>query len=174
MLPGLVCPVSANAQKWVPRAHDSEPPPEDLVESNHSSTPQSVPKMMSTLRRINALNFRMCQSALILCRKPGLVDSSSKCNNASSRPATRCQETSHGKDGKQRAFPTFPRHGYGYLYESIHEICCTWNLSVPLRTFREREKCTRQTLRPFEAQSLLSNGSREGSPTPSDGLRSCL
>jgi hypothetical protein len=25
----------------------------------------------------------------------------------------------------------FPRHGYGYLYGSIHGICCTWNLNVP-------------------------------------------
>jgi hypothetical protein len=38
---------------------------------------------------------------------------------------------SHGKDGKQRAFPTFPRHGYGDLYDSIHEICCTWSLNPP-------------------------------------------
>jgi hypothetical protein len=59
------------------------------------------------------------------------ADSSSKCNNASSGPAKRCPEESHGKDGKQRTFPTFPRHGYGDLYESIHEICCTWNLNVP-------------------------------------------
>jgi hypothetical protein len=61
----------------------------------------------------------------------GTADSSSKCNNASRRPATRCQETSHGKDRKQRTFPTFPRHGYGYPYGSIHGICCTWNLNVP-------------------------------------------
>jgi hypothetical protein len=26
---------------------------------------------------------------------------------------------SRGKDGKQRAFSIFPRHGYGYLFESL-------------------------------------------------------
>ena len=59
------------------------------------------------------------------------MDSSSKCNNASSRPVTRCLGESHGKDGKQRTFPTFPRHDYGYLDEPIHEICCTWTLNPP-------------------------------------------
>jgi hypothetical protein len=59
------------------------------------------------------------------------ADSSPKCNNASSTPAMRYLIESHGKDGKQRTFPTFPRHGYGDLDESIHEICCTWNLNVP-------------------------------------------
>jgi hypothetical protein len=49
-------------------------------------------------------------------------------------PTATCLEESHGKDGKQRAFPTFPRHGYGYLYESIPEICCTWNLNVPTQS----------------------------------------
>jgi hypothetical protein len=39
----------------------------------------------------------------------------------------------HGKDGKQRTFSTFPRHGYGYLFESFHEFCCTWTLNVPTR-----------------------------------------
>jgi hypothetical protein len=38
---------------------------------------------------------------------------------------------SHEKDGKQRAFSTFPRHCYGYLFESVHEFCCTWTLNVP-------------------------------------------
>jgi hypothetical protein len=38
---------------------------------------------------------------------------------------------SHGKDGKQRTFFTFPRHYYGYLFESVHGICCTWTLNVP-------------------------------------------
>ena len=40
---------------------------------------------------------------------------------------------SHGKDGKQRTFPTFPRHGYGDLYDSIPDIRCTWTLYVPSR-----------------------------------------
>ena len=60
-----------------------------------------------------------------------MADSSSKCNNASSRPATRCQEPCHGKVGNVLCFPPFPWHGYGYLYGSIHGICCTWNLNVP-------------------------------------------
>jgi hypothetical protein len=61
----------------------------------------------------------------------GTADSSSKCNNSLSAPTPFGLEESRGKDGKQRTFPTFPRHGYGYLYESIHEICCTWILNVP-------------------------------------------
>src|ERR1035441_8425186 len=59
------------------------------------------------------------------------VDSSPKCNNASSRADMSCLVESHGKDGKQRAFPTFPRHGYGDLYDSIPDIRCTWTLNVP-------------------------------------------
>jgi hypothetical protein len=59
------------------------------------------------------------------------VDSSPKCNNASSRADMSCLVESHGKDGKQRTFPTFPRHGYGDLYDSIPDIRCTWTLYVP-------------------------------------------
>src|ERR1017187_2487361 len=59
------------------------------------------------------------------------ADSISKCNNASSRPAMRYLGRSHGKDGKQRTFPTFPRHSYDDLYKSIHEIRCISNLNVP-------------------------------------------
>ena len=36
------------------------------------------------------------------------------------------------KRWKTKNVSHFPhRHGYGYLYEFIHEICCTWNLYVP-------------------------------------------
>ena len=28
-------------------------------------------------------------------------------------------------------FPTFPRHYGDYLYEQLHDICCTWNLNLP-------------------------------------------
>jgi hypothetical protein len=34
---------------------------------------------------------------------------------------------SPGKDGKQRAFPTFPRHGYGYLL-NLFAICVALGL----------------------------------------------
>jgi len=44
-------------------------------------------------------------------------------------------ENSHGKDGKQRTFPTFPRHDGGDLYEFIQKLCCTWILS-PARFLR--------------------------------------
>jgi hypothetical protein len=54
----------------------------------------------------------------------------------SSRPTRRCLEQSHGKDGKQRTLPTFPRHGGGDLYESICKVCCTCNLNVPTRICR--------------------------------------
>ena len=37
----------------------------------------------------------------------------------------------HGKDGNKERFHTFPRHYDGDLYESIHDICCTWNLNLP-------------------------------------------
>jgi hypothetical protein len=38
---------------------------------------------------------------------------------------------SHGKDGKQKTFSTFPRHCYGCLFEPVHKFCCTWTLNVP-------------------------------------------
>src|ERR1035437_912932 len=63
--------------------------------------------------------------------KGGTVDSSPKCNNTSSRADMSCLVESHGKDGKQRTLPTFPRHGYGDLYDSIPDIRCTWTLNVP-------------------------------------------
>jgi hypothetical protein len=53
----------------------------------------------------------------------------------SSRPTRRCLEQGHGKDGKQRTFPTFPRHCGGDLYESICKVCCTCNLDPPTRSF---------------------------------------
>jgi hypothetical protein len=32
----------------------------------------------------------------------------------------------------KESFPTFARHGYGYLHDSIHEIGCIWALYAPL------------------------------------------
>jgi hypothetical protein len=43
----------------------------------------------------------------------------------------RITKQSHRKDGKQRTFPTFRRHSYYDLYDSIRLIRCTWNLNPP-------------------------------------------
>src|ERR1017187_5557231 len=83
--------------------------------------------------RMNRVDGLLCYATLAAKAREewGTVDSSPKCNNASSRADMSCLVESHGKDGKQRTFPTFPRHGYGDLYDSIPDIRCTWTLYVP-------------------------------------------
>jgi len=62
--------------------------------------------------------------------KSEMVDSRSKCNSAPSRFVRRWQKEAMEKMENKGVFH-FPTHCCGYLFESVHEICCTWNLNVP-------------------------------------------
>ena len=57
----------------------------------------------------------------------GRIQAPSATTHHQDQPRDARRQAMEKMENKER----FPRHSYGYLYGSIHGICCTWNLNVP-------------------------------------------
>ena len=78
----------------------------------------------------------LCQANSIplmrkIAHERGTADSRTKCNKCIIQSGQELPEICHGKDGKQRTFPTFPTARLRLSVGSVHEICCTCNLNPP-------------------------------------------
>ena len=80
-----------------------------------------------------------------IAHERGTADSRTKCNKCIIQSGQELPEICHGKDGKQRTFPTFPTARLRLSVGSVHEICCTCNLNppTPMSLFPRTSGCTR-------------------------------
>jgi hypothetical protein len=87
---------------------------------------------------------------------------------------TRDSRGSYGKDGKQKAFPTFPRHGCGDLYETKEKFCCTWILSAsrfPAGMTERKATATASATTEADSSAALRNDNQKGKSKCKDNSR---
>jgi hypothetical protein len=89
---------------------------------------------------------------------------------------TRDSRGSYGKDGKQKTFPTFPRHGCGDLYETKEKFCCTWILSASrfpagMTERKAKAKASASATTEADSSAALRNDNQKGKSKCKDNSR---